>query len=499
MSRLVDAWRAELGPHARAVFGLILIFCAFELAFGLLDARPPQDPNAVLTDTGPAYRALVHGDLLGWLRPLASSGGWQEVALATAGALTGRAPVVWRLYFLGWALVATLSLARAATSVHPRAALPAVAIFLGYPLLVEQVRLGWLHLPELALLAVAGAELLRPDRGRSARVVVAVALLVCLRGSALVWGGAVAAAALVCWWPERATRRRALVALVVAVLIGMMVTGREIPAYAAGKVASAKRYEFLGGAAAFPELARSLGPLQLPVLAIGLGAGWGAWPSERRRAWGVVLGLGVGVPFVSATVLSAPVTNTPVLLPALALLAGVGLAAWPRRATVLVLATWLPLRLLQFLPAERLPQGFLPIVTSGWVRDDPVNVLRPWRTDLIPTVRSALDTCLATRPRCAVLAETGILHPSSEEPGLFALWYYDYDERVLLGRMSDPSPPDPVDAVVRYQCPTSYPNWLRRYPRAAESSEQTIRAFGLVETLSIDAGSGCTWRWFTTP
>jgi len=491
---------AELGPHARWVLVLLAVLLGFEVGFALLDVRPPQDPNAVLTQTGPAFRALTRGDLLGWLAPLTESGGWQEVTFAAAGALTGRATVVWRLYFIGWFVVATLSLARAATAVHPRAALPTVAVFLGYPLLVEQVRLGWLHLPELALLNVVLAELLRDDRGRAGRVVAAVALLGCLRGSALVWGGAAAVLAASSWWPERTRRRRGLVALALAVLAGLLVTGREIPSYALGKVESASRYGFLGGGAAFVEIVRSLGPLLTPVLAVGLGASWAAWPSERRRAWGIVLGLGVAVPLVSATVLSAPVTNTPILLSALALLVGVGFAEWPRAATAAILATWLPLRPLQLVPSDRLPNPPpFSLATNGWVRDDPVNHLRPWRYDLVPSARAAIEACLATRPVCVVMAETGLLHPGPEEPGIFPLWFMDYDERVILARASSTDSPRHVDAVVRYQCPTSYPNWLRRHPRSAESSEQTVRAFGLEETMSVDAGAGCTWRWFTTP
>lgn len=493
--------RAEgaFGTDAAAVCAILGLLAALQLDFVLRDTRLPRDTNAALGHVPELAAAIQAGQAGEVLAGLARTGGWQELAIAGLALLSGRSPLVWHAWYTGWLLLAVGGLARATRAVRADAVLPAVALFAGFPLPLEQARIGWIHLPELALILLAVAVLLddEPVGGlRGALVGGCLALLGTLRGSGLAWAAVLALPAL-----ARARFDRAALAWVLGGLgLALLVTGAGIPGYASEKVGAAVRYAALGGANGLFLLRLSLGLATSWVVALAVGLGVSAWPSGRRLALAGLVVFGIVVPLVSVFALSAPVTNTPVFLAATALLGGVGLATlgrWGRWGAVVLS---LPLLLGQLFPARvTVPLG-LPLSLARYWRDDAQNYQRPYPQGVAPLIGELLAACVARVRPCSIVTESGLFSVTPEEPGRLELFFLGYapDEVVLLAP-TQVKPTFPVDVVARYQCEGATEGWARQHPEYAEAAEALIVARGLTAERVLPVGPGCSYRWYTRP
>lgn len=500
MTQRAERWTGE----ARAAAAMITCISALELYFALNDARLPHDSNAALLQVPSIALALSHADLLGALAPLLRPGGWQELALAVLAVVTGASPLVFHLWFTGWFLFAAGCVARAAGALRPGAAVPALGLFFGIPLVTEQARIGWLHLPELALCCAAAAELLSAegplDRARLGRVAVIAALLGSLRGSGLAWAAATVVAALPSLGPSRRERAVGIAVLGVGLGVGLLVTGPDIAAYASEKVAMSTRYGFLGGAAAWTELAYSLGPFHAWIVAVSIGAAIPAWPEHRRLALAFLGGLGLLVPMTSMFLLSSPITNAPVFLGAAAIIGGVGLAGWGRWGAAVALLGWMPLVPLQLLPTTWFQGAGFPAMFQRYIREDRLNYQRVYPYPAPPQVLAHLEACREAHPRCTIVAESGLFHPTPEEPGNLELFYLGYPAGTFnLVPLADGSHLADVDVLVRFNCVTSYANWQRRHPDYAQVAAEVVERQGLTEQDTVTMGPGCTLTWNERP
>lgn len=490
---------AAFGPDGSAVCAILGLLTTLQLDYVLRDTRLPRDANAALRHVPELAEAMQAGRAGEVLAGLARTGGWQEVSVAGLAVLFGRTPLVWHAWYTGWLLLAVAGLARATRAVRVDAVLPAVALFAGFPVLLEQARVGWIHLPELALILVAVALLLDDepiDGVRAAILGGCLALTGTLRGSGLAWATVVALPALV-----RARSHGGAIACVLGGLgVALTVTGAEIAAYATEKAGAAVRYASLGGANGLFILRLSLGFVTTWVVAFGVGLGASAWPSRRRLALAGLVAFGIVVPLVSMFALSAPVANTPVFLAATALLGGMGLATLGRSGRWGAVVLSLPPLLGQLVPGSVTTPLGLPLALGRYWRDDAQNYQRPYPHGVARVIAEPLAACVARARPCSIVTESGLFSVTPEERGRLELFFLGYTpDEVVLTAPTHVQPMFPVDVVARYRCEGATEEWARRHPGYAEAAEALIVARGLTAERTLSVGPRCTYRWNTRP
>lgn len=507
MVELPGPWRAArrwgdaaFGPQAPGVLLLLGLVVVVQLDFALRDGRLPHDSNAALRHVPELAEALSSGRAGEALAVLGRSGGWQELAVAVLALTTGRSTFAWHAWFTGWLLLALVGLARAARAVREDAVLPALALAVGFPVLLEQARIGWIHLPELALILTVLAVLLEGDRPLGARAALgvggALALIGCLRGSGLAWAGLLAVAALV----RSAPATGPVTTILGGLGVGLLVTGPELTLYATEKLGAAQRYASLGGAFGLVLLRQALGIVESWIVAFAVGLGLVAWPAGRRLALAGIVVAGIVVPLVSVFVLSAPVTNTPVFLGAAALVGGVGLASGGRWGVGAALLVSVPALLLQFVPSAVLQGIGQPMGWERYWRDDPQNYQRIYAESVAPAVAERVAACLARQVPCGIVAEAGLFGPTPEEPGRLELFFLGFGPSdVVLVPPTEVRPVFPVDVVARYRCQGATEGWARRHPGYAEAAAALIVERGLSRTLDLPAGPRCEYLWSERP
>ncbi|RME27274.1 MAG: hypothetical protein D6798_04930 [Deltaproteobacteria bacterium] len=490
------------------------------VAFALLDPRPVPDLNRAHEMLPAIQRWLDAPDapVRGLSSLLLHGGAFYDLLLA----LLLRAPLPGRptcaLVGVGWLallLVATGRLARAVAGawrrVSPAAAeTAAVALVASTPLVVGATRLGWVHLPEAALLCTLVAAwagdraLTRP--GAVAVVAGAGAFALGLRPSALPWLVAVAGA-LVLGFPAGGDRRRVAAALL-PWGFGLPGTVLDLPDYLAEKLAARPRY--LAQVADLADQVRAevgLVPLLLALAGAAL-----ALPVLRRagRALPTLLLVLVGLGGVLAAGSGAGIDNFTVAWPALCVLAGAGLGRF-RLAAALPVLPWALLTLSSWLPAElaRRVLVVLPGSPPGYADDHPGNPLRVYPAFGEPQVRALLDATCPDRGLgpggCRVAVDHGLFRATAEEPGRFELAVMGEHRVTLvdLARGGDGAAPSlgvddgPVDALARFRCRAEEPAWRRRHPGAAARARAVIDAQQLALAWAIDLDHHCRFEWWT--
>jgi hypothetical protein len=185
----VTGWSLAAGAVGLAVV-------AAHVRFAAIDGRPPVDLNRSYELLPDLYGALGEPRGIGEALRLAvtASNGVYNLLLAAMMRILGRSFALMDVFDVIWVatiLIAVWVMTRRLSG--PPAALAAVALAGNAAGVVLMGRQGWIHVPELALLAVVLAALAGdPGLGRR-RTVAAVALAgagaLTLRPSALIWIG----------------------------------------------------------------------------------------------------------------------------------------------------------------------------------------------------------------------------------------------------------------------------------------------------------------------
>ena len=293
---------------------------ALHIDFALRDQRLPRDLG-LFYQRVPLLWAALHGTgRAGAWKLLGGTGGWYELALAGWLSLTGRSAQAFMLVDAGWLLALLWLCGQAAAALAGKeraraAALSAVLLAAGTPVLILRARVSWLHLPEAVLVLAAAVPWLRDptlERG-SVRMALFGALALLLRPSALAWlvplGLALALG--------RPPRRR-LLAVGGTWLLAALPALWSLPGYLAPKLAGRERYALdVPGLAA--QFMPTMGPLLPAVALIGL-------VLAPRRLRGRFLLAWVLLPALLWLAFRAGLDNFLVGPAALAILAGAGLS-----------------------------------------------------------------------------------------------------------------------------------------------------------------------------
>lgn len=485
------------------------------LVFLLSDARLPPDRNRVYTDLPTLTTQL--GSLSTVKSALyvaaTTTTGWYNLALAMVIRLMGHADLVFALANLGWLallLCATAVIAARIEGGGPGresawGAAAAVALTASAPLVIGYARMGWIHIPEaalaLAILAVWGEDPGLTRRGSRVGIAVSGAALIALRTSGLLWAVTLLPVLLSGWRVGRSGYFRRLAWTLSGWgggLVPVLVVGQ---AYLEDKLAARARYVAMVSPLGF-QLQEQIG---LPVLLL-MGAGLLALLTRRARFDGpaailAVLGAWIVVPFALTAVFGVGIDNFPQLVPALAILGGLGLAHLRWWLTALPLGLWGLILLSFWLPtavADRV-LGVLPGMPLGLRDDHANNVLRVYTTFGYREVGDLLAASCpdSTVRHCRIAVDRGLFDAMPEEPGSWELFLLGEDRVALYSLADGPPVSREVDALARFGCTGSDAAWVQRFPRALLNGEAVIQAQSLSLAWRRQLEGGCSYEWWT--
>lgn len=445
------------GRDHALVLGVAALVGLDHALFAALDDRVPPDLGLFFDDVPRLFDhwdPAVLSSVGGWYRSLLVA--WFHLFGPGAGAFAAQAAVVvvvvvYTAGRLGGPLGAMLV-----------AALPVVWI---------QGRIGWIHVPEAALLLGALASW-RADPGLDRRRSVLLlgglgALAALLRPSGVAWLGVLALVLL------RRVGRRAL-PVVAAWLLAAVPAALEGRAYLAAKLAARERYT-LDVPGLLHQLPFTLGTL--PLLAVGLGL-LGALRGPRRPD--PVLIAWAAVPAGLFVLFRAGVDNFTLGGVALALVGSAGLsnlgrlgAALPAFALVLsVVVQWAPSPTTDSAAARIGGMLSLPVHTRlknyarvhhGWGREE---------------VAALVDALCPNRP-CTIGVVQGLFRPHGEDPGRFELFLAGLDGVRLADLREKGGAEAELSGLVLWDCPDGDPAWFRRFPQAQSNAWSVIQARGM--------------------
>lgn len=479
---------------AAAVALAIGTTAAAHLRFLALDGRPPRDLcncQRALPEVARSLETSLPAGLQDAAGVLLTPTGWYSMLRLGAVELVGRAPETLQAFDLFGVLGVILGTAWLAWRlVGPGAAGPAALLVASMPALVVEGRQGWIHIPEAALvLAAMAAWTADPglDRRRTvASMGILGGLAILLRPSGLVW----VATLLPLLW-RRPVRR-------VAVVLGLwgiaaIVPLLALPEYLAAKAEARDRYATVIPDL-WPQFLVLLGPGASTVVLVGLGIAALRRPAGLRipAAW-------TAIALLLAVVFRAGLDNHTLLLAGLAILAGAGLAWFPRLGVgvaglVFVFQTgpqWLPP------PAQDSIWWRTPGAWRIQVAPSILNYYVPFPRYGVAEVRGLLDAICGDKP-CTVVADQGLYLPYGEEPGLYELFAAG-EARPKLRAVHDLTAEKAprVDALVEFDCPDQDRAWQVRWPEAKATRDALIRRQHLEVVWGTEAGPGCMVRWRT--
>jgi len=450
----------------RGLAGLVgLGVLASHLRFVAVDGRVPADMGLTWTRLPALHAALTTGGA--WPK-LSGPGVWLEGLAAALFALSSPDPLVLQLLDMGWLTLLLGGVGVVADRLGgPRAAGAALLVVGTMPAVVLQARLGWVHLPEAALLFALAAATASSARWRGPWMGVLGALALALRPSALVW--MVPLATFSDW---RRGRPSVTVGVGAVWLVSALPSLFMLPEYIQAKLEARARY-----AEQVPDLWSQLpdqlgaGGLLLVLVGLALAARW-LWTS-RSMPLVRTLGLWTLVPAVLFLASRAGLDNFTPGFAALAVLAAVGLAR-SRTALGLSMAVWLVYTLPQHLPvaagspwaeAARLP--IEPRLRNTW---------RPHHSWTGDHLRALVTATCGTAP-CRVATDHGLLRPDGEEPGRLEHFLLGLDTVTLVDlRAPGDLPQRTADAMVHYDCPELDAAWRRRHPHSLELYRAMVTA-----------------------
>jgi hypothetical protein len=520
---------------AASAVGLAVVVA--HIRFAAIDGRPPVDLNRSYQLLPDLYAALGESGRLGEALKVAisESNGAYNLLLAALMRTVGRSFALMDVFDVGWVaviLIAVWAMARRLSG--PPAALAAVARVGNAAGVVLMGRQGWIHVPELALISLVLAVLVGDpglDRRRSvAAIALAGAVALTLRPSALIWIGTLVPVLAWGFRDARSRRRHALrlgaIALVWA--IAAAPTALAIREYLGHKLSMRGRYEAVedtpgllhqwSGSLALPAGGPSLVAAALGLLGVAV-----AVVAIRRLGprFVVLLLLWLGLPLLLQLYFVTGPEDFPVIVVALAVLGGAGLARLHRWAPVAVVVLWFPSHLVQWLPPttdepgpgeeewredgeiedDGIPEPWL--LLTGMFRGEPQpgNHYLPYpalhHRDVLARVDAACGP--PSRARCTIDVYHGLFHPFGEAPGDLALFLAGRDHVEVLPvwsqRAAGRRPPSP--GYARYTCDDLEDHWRARFPELADREARILADGHYREVWSRELPGGCRYAWFT--
>ena len=479
-------------PYVRwfARCGIPLVVVLSHLGWLWRDTRMPTDLSLFWSEMPVLAAALSSSEGVSW-SALVAPGGWLQFGMAAAQALAGPSALLFQLsevFWLGVLMLAVAGLVERAAGA--RAAIAVGGLLGSLPAVVVYARMGWIHLPEAALVSSVAAVwwCAPPGRSRTAGVAVLGALALTLRPSALVW---LAPMVLVL------IRARAPWPIALAWILGAVPALASLPLYLDAKVAARARY-----ALDVPALLQQLPGLLGGVGALAMGAGMVLMVVRGRglRLRGAPLFVTLVhalTPVVLFFVFRAGLDNHTQGFVALAILGGIGLSS-SRWSTGLIVVGFGLFTGLQHVPTPSGPQqhvvGALHMPMQRQLR----NAWRPfvgWSAD---DVASLLQATCPDGP-CVLATDRALGRPDGEEPGHLVLFLLGLDKQVQLVdlRMAGREVPRHVDALLHFDCPSLEPVWNRRYPDSVALRTQVVNHFALRESWVRGVDHQCVVRWMT--
>jgi len=502
--------RPALAPRPLLLAALvagIAVPAALHLDYLLRDQRLPRDLGLFYLRV-PAMWAALHGQAgADWPQP-GGAGAWYELFLAGWLSLVGRSPQAFQLVDLA-ALVALLALCGAAAAAVTTgrgagpvgagrvraAALAAVLLAGGTPWLVLRARLSWIHVPEAALVLATALPWLRdPALGRgSLRTAVLGALVLLLRPTGLAWLLPLGLG-LVLGRDGRRPPARRLLGIGLCWLLAALPALLGLRDYLLPKVAARGRYAMdvpgLG-----PQLLDALGPL-LPLVAV---AGLVLLLRRRRDPAAALLLSWLLLPVALWLGFRAGLDNFLVGFAALAILAGAGLAAWPRGGPLLAALPFLLLHLPRLLP-DPPPDSALDRALTAIGEPAQADLHQLYRPQT-EWGRADLDALLAAScpraGRCVLGVAEGLDQPYGEEAGRLGTFLRPWDRLDLLD-LRGQGPPPPLrrlHALIRWDCPSQQAAWARRFPGQAVRVQRAVRQHDLRVAWQRRVAPECTVSW----
>ncbi len=497
-----------------ATAALILGVLAGQALFAVLDLRMPRDPGLYYKLLPALYQALEHpieqADAIAGA--LVQSSGWYNLLLAAGMHVLGRGPLVMELamgLWVGLLLLGTGLLARGVGG--PSAGFNAVALGASMPLVLVMGRTPWIHIPEAALAVLVLVAWHRDPALQRWRTVISLglggALAITLRHSGLVW---IAPLAPLLLWTDgrpRAWRRIPLVILCWA--LALVVPIIELQRYLEAKMGARERY-----VSQLPQLLeQAVSNLSWPTLWIcGLGLALlilrrPRWPRQPLAPLLVLWLLLAGIMWV---MFRAGLDNFTPAAPALAVLAGLGLArlgAWGAAPALLcfivtTLPQWLPHSAVQ--PFMRVP-GF-PDFTAG---THPNNHYRPWDGFAWAQVGGLLEaTCgpalgepsgVEPGQGCVIAVDHGLFSPFTEDPGKLELFLMGADEVHLISLRDLQEMPKlaQLQALATYDCLEREEHWRERYPLTRQVLADMLDGYDLHPVWKEELSPACYYLWMT--
>lgn len=472
------------------LIGAIIALSTLEHALYVGTAQNfPRDLNLAYRPLPVLYDQLDHGFWMPALHSALQPGGWYNGLIAAWLHLTGPSGIAFSAMAVPWFSLLLVSVARLGWRWGgPTTALAATALVAQLPVLLLSSRLGWIHMPEAALVTAAAAAW-AGDRELTSRrnvlgIAIAGALAIMLRPSGALWFTLLGAAGLVATW---GARPRAL-----GIVLGSWTLAALVPApifadYVKGKLGVAERYgEDVPGLAA--QLLDHLHGAGIVLIGLGLGSlafealrrAPGLSPHDRadcpiappaRRFVRLVLASWVLAALAMYAVIRCGIDNFPLFYVGLALMAAAGLSGGQA-------GPWLS-----------------ALVTLVWLQDTALRVYQDLthHPDLPSTrVVALLDaTCpdRSVRHRCVVIVDGGLFVPRSEEPGgleLFLMQEAAVDLMDIRQRRATGMRPD---AVATWACGPDL--------AARPGSTGALAARWALTPAFEDIIDGCRFSWLT--
>jgi hypothetical protein len=482
-----------------ARYALVAAVVLGNVVYAVIDRRALWDPGRYFTRVPGYYwdQLTVGGFVSSFFEALVTSSGWYEWGLAAAMHVFGRSPLVFALAGAFWLAVLLVLAGDVAKRLGgPAAALAAVAFTAAIPSVTTFARIGWIHVPEAALLmGILAVHARDPElRARWSPVAVAVlgTLVIALRESGLVWVWSMVPLLALAHriGPGTPPKRRALAIVLGTWLVATLPAALRIAPYVIGKLGARARY-VLQTPPLKAQYAEALSEAGLVLLGIGLVAF--LW--QARRHWHPQLPVLAGwvlVPIGLFIVFYAGFTNYTPFMPALAVAAALGYTwlapatlALPLGALALIWTAWAPL------PLDATQQG-----------RDLRDVTKPWTGFHAPEIVRLLDASCPTDEwrSCHVLVEQGLFYPASEELGLFELFLMGEDRVDLRSPFDEPEGgwgDYTVDAAAIWRCGEADDAWRRRAPSSTERMIKLLRAKGLDLAFQDQVDQSCAFYWFT--
>lgn len=477
---------------------VIVAGCAEHTLYAVSGQSFPRDLNLAYKPLPILYDQLDHGFWTAVGHTLMQPGGWYNGLLAAWLHLVGPSGVGFELFMVPWFGLLLLACALLTHAWRDDvAALAATSIVAQMPVLLLSSRLGWVHIPEAAMVLLA-AWALTVDGGlwrwRTVALLAAVGILVItLRPSGLLWMGTVAALGVAIHASggsrakkEARTRHSLLRPGIVALAWGVAaaVPLPLLRGYTSGKIGLHDRYAS-AVPPLLPQVLDHLGVFLLACAAISTGLGLvavlartaGSAPRPKLDLMFVTLASWISGSLVMYVVVRCGLDNFPLMYVAIAIAVGSG-PGHPLLALV-PFASWL-------------------VVTSTRTLDE-LGPGPPLPSSRITELLDATCPERGPRRRCVIVTDQGLFVPRSEEPGELELFLLREVDVVLLTVHQRQAMVVKPAALASWSCGAAEDAiWRQRSPRGDQEREAIITRWALSASEKMNV-EGCTFTWSTPP